>query len=460
VTVVGVLRKRWRPLQKDVRCDVEMAIDAQHVRVRNEEAGADRVSKEDIAEFEDFWANNRDAPLAARDWLLTRMCPGLSGMFLVKLGMALTLLGGVGHTDATGMKVRGESHMLLVGDAGTGKSQVLRYAAKLSPRAVLTTGIGSTSAGLTCTAVRDAGGEWMLEAGALVLADGGLCCIDEFESIREHDRGTIHEAMEQQTLSVAKAGLVCKLSTRCTVFAATNPKQRYEPTAPPHANTGLPSPLLSRFDVVLLLRDEADEARDEALSVHILAAAANVHADAPDWPLDKLRAYLEYARATYQPTMSAPAERLLVAYFTRQRQEDGRSQARTTIRLLEAMVRLAQAHARLMFRQEVSLQDGMIAVLMMEVSLGSAAPLLGPISALRSSFSTDPDAELAAVERLVLERLGLADDGAPRPRPRDDGGDGFDLRGFGGSAASGYCGGAPEQVGGKRSRFDEQCGFY
>ncbi|RHY87974.1 hypothetical protein DYB35_007838 [Aphanomyces astaci] len=216
VVVVGTLIKCWKPVIKDVRCDLETVIQASSIRLKNVNGTARAMVTDDLRrEFDQFWHAHHDTPLAGRDVILSSICPQVYGLFIVKLAVALTVIGGCAYVDDRGMKTRGDSHMLLIGDPGTGKSQFLRFTAELSPRSVLTTGIGTTSAGLTCTAVKD-GGEWMLEAGALVLAD----------SITSHDRASIHEAMEQQTLSVAKAGLVCQLNTRTTVFAVTNPKGR------------------------------------------------------------------------------------------------------------------------------------------------------------------------------------------------------------------------------------------
>ncbi|CAN0335277.1 unnamed protein product, partial [Ascophyllum nodosum] len=456
VVIVGELLRRWKPVFEGVRCDVQVTLKANSVIVQSGlDQGTSQVSEELRQEFVDLWKANAHRPLAVRNHIVASVCPQIFGLFTVKLAILLTLIGGVTETDPRGMRRRGTPHLLVVGDPGCGKSQFLRFAAKLSPRSVLTTGVGTTSAGLTCSAVKD-GGEWMLEAGALVLADRGLCCIDEFSAIREHDRATIHEAMEQQTLSVAKAGLVCKLNARTTVFAVTNTKGAYDTSEDMTVNTAIGSPLLSRFDLVLLLLDTKNKHWDKVVSTFVLRAAIGPSApqlppskkkklalaaaggstrdcakegngavagegereDGPvsskPWGTEKLQKYLCYVRDTFTSVrLTGDAEKVVSKYYRAQRSADNRSAARTTVRLLESLIRLAQAHARLMCRTEVTLQDAVVSVICVETSLHSTAKL-GMDSVLHSDFPPNPDGEFQIQQGLILDRLGLSHLHRPR----------------------------------------------
>ncbi|CAN6480057.1 unnamed protein product [Victoria cruziana] len=396
--VTGILTAKWSPDARDVRCDLDPLMIANYVRKTNEFKSDIEIPEDAVEKFNQFWLQFQDNPLRGKNAILHGICPQIFGLFTVKLAVALTLIGGVQHVDASGTKVRGESHLLLVGDPGTGKSQFLKFAAKLCNRSVVTTGLGSTSAGLTVTAVKE-GGEWMLEAGALVLADGGLCCIDEFDSLRGHDRATIHEAMEQQTISIAKAGLVTTLSTKTTVFGATNPKGQYDPSQSLSVNTTLSAPLLSRFDIVLVLLDTKNPEWDEVVSEHILSEhrGSEKAKDTGDltcaWPLPMLRRYILYVKRYFQPVLTKEAERVLSSYYQLQRRSALQNAARTTIRMLESLIRLAQAHARLMFRNEVTRLDAVSAIICMEASMTASAILDDAGNALHSSFSNNPDEE-------------------------------------------------------------------
>ncbi|KAJ6744035.1 DNA HELICASE MCM9 [Salix purpurea] len=423
IIVTGILTAKWSPDLKDVRSNLDPVLIANYVRRTNELKANIDIPNDVIIKFKHFWSDFSDTPLKGRNAILRGICPQIFGLFTVKLAVALTLIGGVQHVDASGSKIRGESHLLLVGDPGTGKSQFLKFAAKLSNRSVITTGLGSTSAGLTVTAVKD-GGEWMLEAGALVLADGGICCIDEFDSMREHDRATIHEAMEQQTISVAKmeaclrflevsistiqqAGLVTTLSTRTIVFGATNPKGQYDPDQSLSVNTALSGPLLSRFDIVLVLLDTKNPEWDAVVSSHILNEGESNKEDHDEdlgniWTFAMLRRYIHFVKGYFRPVLTKEAEKVISSYYQLQRRSATYNAARTTVRMLESLIRLAQAHARLMFRNEVTRMDAIMAILCIESSMTTSAIVDSVGNSLHSNFTETPDQECILVSNLDM----------------------------------------------------------
>lgn len=361
------------------------------------------------------WQQNvaRLGEASVRDAIIQSICPEVYGMHVVKLAIALVVCsGGIENstTTSSGCTVRGQSHLLLVGDPGLAKSRLLVSAAAFAPRAVHTTGMGSSAAGLTAAAIQE-NGEWQLEAGALVLADGGICCIDEFNLMRETDRASIHEAMEQQTVSLAKAGMVCKLSTRCAVLAATNPRNMYamsEVEGPNAVNIGIASPLMSRFDLVFILRDLRDVEWDDRIASHLLDMAQGLDSakskTSPLWSLERLQSHFAAIRSIY-PRMTEAAHRILGAYYKACRSDPNRDNARTTIRLLDSLSRLAQAHARLMFRNEVNTYDAVIVIRLMESTHGFGR-ILRPFDVIKEELPLGPDH--ADVEA-VYEALGLGE---------------------------------------------------
>ncbi|XP_022174206.1 DNA helicase MCM9-like [Myzus persicae] len=409
VIICGTVIRRWHQTIENSYIDIELCFRANHLIVCNDQQSAIMITDEWVQEFEKFWEDNKNDLFAARDLIIASISPQTYGLYTAKLAVALGLAGGVQRpaSEGGGIRIRGETHLLLVGDPSTGKSQLLKFAWKVCPRSIFTTGVGSSKAGLTVAAFRE-GSEWHLEAGALVLADGGICCVDEFGSLREDDRTAIHEAMEQQSISVAKAGLVCKLDTRCTVMAAMNPKSRYNLNLSITDNIKIASPLLSRFDLILILIDTKNEEWEKVVSSYVLhGKKPGAHKNSTTlWNLEKLQHYFCTIRSM-TPETTEDANTVLSKYYWMQRQSTHRNAARTSVRFLESLLRLSQAHAKLMFRNKVLVQDAIVAVSLMECSNDNGSP--DSINTLYTKFPSSPKETYIKEKETILKKLGLDD---------------------------------------------------
>ncbi|KAF6120265.1 minichromosome maintenance complex component 5 [Phyllostomus discolor] len=347
------------------------------------------------------------------------IAPSIFGGMDMKKAIACLLFGGSRKRLPDGLTRRGDINLLMLGDPGTAKSQLLKFVEKCSPIGVYTSGKGSSAAGLTASVMRDPSSRnFIMEGGAMVLADGGVVCIDEFDKMREDDRVAIHEAMEQQTISIAKAGITTTLNSRCSVLAAANSVfGRWDETKGEDNIDFMPT-ILSRFDMIFIVKDEHNEERDVMLAKHVITlhVSALTQTQAVDGEIDltKLKKFIAYCRARCGPRLSAEAaEKLKNRYIlmrsgARQHERDSerRSSIPITVRQLEAIVRIAEALGKMKLQPFATEADVEEALRLFQVSTLDAA-LSGTLSGVEGFTSQEDQEMLSRIEKQLKRRFAI-----------------------------------------------------
>jgi replicative DNA helicase Mcm len=334
-----------------------------------------RIQREEISPEEEKMILALSKNSDIYDRLIDSYAPHITGHETIKESILLLMAGSTQRQLNDGSKIRGDINIFLVGDPGTAKSEMLKFCARIAPRGLYTSGRGSTAAGLTAAVVRDANGIFMLEAGATVLGDQGLVCIDEFDKMKAEDRSALHEVMEQQTASIAKGGIVATLNARASILAAANPMYgKYDPFKNITENVNLPVPLLTRFDLIFVVRDKPSKERDTKIAKHIINLHTPKGIDSRSLiDSETLTKYLAYAKRV-QPVLTQEAEEKILDYYMKMRSmgKDNEDTITVTPRQLEGLIRLATARARLLLKTQVEGQDAQRAIDLLEEMFNEA----------------------------------------------------------------------------------------
>ena len=368
VSITGVARAQQEYMGRKARLRTfDLLLDANYVDIVGKEVEVVEITPEDERQIRELAKD----PFIHRK-LIASLAPSIYGYGDIKEAVLYLLFGGVPKRLPDGVMIRSEVNVLLVGDPGVAKSQLLQYVSRIAPRGLYTSGRGTTAAGLTAAVVREKSGGMVLEAGALVLADKGIACIDEMDKMRPEDRVAIHEALEQHTVSVAKGGIVATLNARAAVLAAANPALgRYDPYRNISDNINLPVTLLSRFDLLFIMKDIPEADSDSRMSEHILTLhRLKTTPEEPPLVPELLRKYIAYAKRI-EPALTEDSVNAIRQYYLKMRSLSGSTESPVVItpRQLEGLVRLAEARARSFLRDRVETEDAQAIIRLMTLSL-------------------------------------------------------------------------------------------